>query len=233
MIFMSLLKLAKGAAKDLIDPVILLSALLFGYLSYMMADALTFPMALFLEEYMASYSIGRAFWAAIFSMDVISWLALVAQFIIGVYLASLIVLRVYYREKGEKVNVFVEAWKKWVHAFLGLILLLSVPFVLFFVSFSNSSLWWINILSLLWVGVWLPVLSALVVYKGRGRDRVYEGLLAGRVTWWKIIVILIVFGLFFGVLTLYLPFIGWVWETLMGAVLYIVSARSLLLFEGE
>ncbi len=200
---MSFRRLFRRAFLDVLDIPILLTTLLLLYLvnvviAIPMLDAITNS----LVELVTTGSVLKSLYVFYVSItDPLAFLSFLLTLIINVYLVGFIVARIWQKRTDKNINPFMQAFKRWIHTFVSLAFVAFLPF-LFFLLYAlyqaypaSTLLFALFLLSLIiWVPLALPVITSAVVETGRGRDIVYEGLLVGKLYWWKILLSIIIFS---------------------------------------
>ncbi|NPA86866.1 MAG: hypothetical protein GXO00_02570 [Candidatus Diapherotrites archaeon] len=197
-------RLARRTLSDLVDVPALLTATLIFYLiinfvSIPIHDAILNALA----EYVLTFSFARSVYAFFSSLtDPIVLFSLLLTLILHLYVYAFVVARIWQKRTGEIDNPFRRAVERMIHVFVAGLFVSFLP-LLFFILFLifqavppwNTVYFILFFLStFLWVPLTLPVIAAAVVENLRGRDIVYEGMLAGRVYWWKIFLLLFILG---------------------------------------
>lgn len=209
---MSLWRLTYRSLLDLVDiPSLLVALLLIYVVNYFVAVPLVSATANALATYIFTGSFLKASYAFFTSLkDPITLLSFLLVLFFDTYLLGFLIARLWQKRTGNPKNPFVVALKKIIHVFLVSIFVSSLPAFFFILYLIQQAVppWnvlWISlaVLSLVtWVPLSLPVLATVVVEEGRGRDLVYEGLLAGKVYWWKNLVVLLIGSIIFYLLAL-------------------------------
>lgn len=232
---MSLGRLVYRSFVDLVDiPALVVALLLIYIVNFFVAVPLLSATADALSTYIFTGSFLKASYAFFTSLkDPITLLSFLLVLFFNTYLLGFLIARLWQKRTGEALNPFVVALKKIVHVFLVSIFVSSLPaifLILYLVQQAVppwNTLWLaLTILSLVtWVPLSLPVLTTVVVEKGRGRDLVYEGLLAGKVYWWKNLVVLLLGSIVFYLLALLLaPVPAVITSTLISSLEFILLA---------
>lgn len=232
---MSLGRLVYRSFVDLVDiPALVVTLLLVYIVNFFVAVPLLSATTDALSTYIFTGSFLKASYAFFTSLkDPITLLSFLLVLFFNTYLLGFLIARLWQKRTGEALNPFVVALKKIVHVFLVSIFVSSLPaifLILYLVQQAVppwNTLWLVlTILSLVtWVPLSLPVLTVVVVEKGRGRDLVYEGLLAGKVYWWKNLVVLLLGSIVFYLLALLLaPVPAVITSTLISSLEFILLA---------
>ena len=192
---MSLRGLLRRVLVDLVDPAALVVAIVITFIvNYFVFPPLLDVLASSFAEYIVSGSLAAAVYTFFVGLsNPITFLSFVLTLLFSSYLLAFIISRYWQKRTGSVGNPFRRAFERIVHIILAGLFISSVPILLFLLYLLYylippwNSVWFgLFLLSLLlWVPFTLPVLASVVVEDGRGRDLVYEGLLAGRIFWWK------------------------------------------------
>ena len=195
---------------DLLDiPNIVVAFLVTFTASTVVSPPLVSALADFLLAYADTFSILKSvevFVSSLFNPAVL--LSLLITIILNVYLVSFVVSRVWQRRTGSPSNPFRRAFERMPHTFIALVLVSLLPtiFLVLYALYQTSNIGpiflFLFVLSLiLWVPLTFPVVASAVVEEGRGRDIVYEGMLAGRIYWLRILVAVLIISLFVSLLS--------------------------------
>ena len=233
MILMSFLRLMKRTLFDAFDLPTLITTFLFLYLiNAVVSIPFLSAVASSLSVYLDTGSLGKSLLAFYQSLkDPVALLSFLLTVFLNVYLYVFVVSRIWQVRTGEKLNPFSKALERWIHGFVALLFISSLPSILFFLYILYQAepisklFYYLFLLSLLiWIPFTFPVLTSVIVEKGRGRDNVYEGLLCGKIYWWRILLGLIIISIFVYLLGLLLvPLYGVFPSILITILLYTFS----------
>ncbi len=191
----------KNSLLDYLDIVILLFAAAFLYLDYyFVAVPIQDAMANSFATYLTTGSFLKAGGAFVSSLlDPVTFLALILHVVLLTYVAAFVVARIGQRRLGTPRNPIKRAADRIIPVFIAFVVVGFLPFlsfILFQVYYPLPIAWiffWMSILSLLtWSMLFLPYVATSVLEEGKGRHLLQEGLVAGRFTWWRSLVTLLV-----------------------------------------
>lgn len=198
---MGLSSMLKNSLLDYLDIPILLLAAAFLYLDYYyVAVPIQNAVADSFTTYLTTGSFLKASGSFASSLlNPIVFLALLLHIIILTYVSAFIVARIGQKRLKHTYNPVKRAVDRLVPVFIAYVVVGFLPFlsfVLFEVYYPLPIAWiffWLAVLSLLtWSMLFLPYLATAVLVEGKGRHMLQEGLVAGRATWWRSLVTLLV-----------------------------------------
>ena len=198
---MSFVGLLRRTLADSVDlPALILTFLIVFTVNFVVAPPMVDVMVSTFTTLQATNSVLKSLYT--FTTQILQplpFLSLLITIVLYLYLIGFILARLWQKRTGDVINPFRRGFYRMIHILVGYLFVLSVPLLFFLVyAFLQASVynavafWTFVLITILWVPLTFPVLTPLVVERVRGRDMVYEGLLAGKHYWWKILLVMIV-----------------------------------------